>query len=698
MHRVVFTPSGLDGKVADGTSVLDAARLLGVDLDSVCGGRGLCGRCQVVPSDGAFAKWAITSAGDALTAPGSLERDYHGSRPLAGAHRLGCAARIVGDVVIDVPAGSQVHRQVVAKDLALDDVVVDPGVVLLYIEVEVGAEVVPTVLGRDDKSAAGAAESVLAALAAQHGVEVGHVAVAALQRLHAALAAEGGAVTVAVRLPFGAGADVVAVWPGYVDAGYGVAIDVGSTTVAGHLCDLATGEIVASAGRMNPQIRFGEDLMSRVSFAMMNRGGAEQLTASIHSALDELVSELAASGGVARDRVLDVVLVGNPIMVHIALGIDPTPLGQAPFVLATADPVAGRAADVGLDLPFASAYVAPCIAGHVGADTSAAMLAEGPHRSAHMQLLVDVGTNAEIVLGSAGAQYAASSPTGPAFEGAQISCGQRATAGAIERVRIDPHSLEPRFKVIGVEPWSDEAGFEAAIGDTRISGVCGSGIVEAIAEMFLAGVVDTDGVIVGDNATRSTRVVSNERTFSYVLYESGDTRLAITQNDVRAVQLAKAALRAGIDLLLEHAGVDAVADVRLAGAFGARIDPLHAMVLGMVPDAPIDGVRAVGNAAGAGAVRALLSQALRREMECAAREVVKIETATEPRFQQLFVAALAFPHATAPSTHLASLVALPDRAPRTSAGRSGRRRNRGRPGTRQRGEPRARSNEEIGHD
>jgi uncharacterized 2Fe-2S/4Fe-4S cluster protein (DUF4445 family) len=291
-------------------------------------------------------------------------------------------------------------------------------------------------------------------------------------------------------------------------------------------------------------------------------------------------------------------------------------------------------------------------------------------------LLVDVGTNAEIVLGCTERQFAASSPTGPAFEGAQISSGQRATAGAIEGVRIDPTTLEPTLKVIGDPDWTSTPSY--------VTGVCGSGIIDVVAEMYLAGIIDQDGVVQGSLAERSPRIVADGRTFSYVLW--GDPadpgqRVAITQNDVRAIQLAKAALRAGIDLLIEHAGTATgsaidVADIRLAGAFGAHIDPLHAMVLGLVPDCPLDGVRAVGNAAGTGAVQALLSRSLRVEMEQAARQVVKIETATEPRFQELFVNAMAFPHATAPAPNLAQLVMLPARIERTDGEGRGRRRRR----------------------
>ncbi|MDJ0769105.1 MAG: ASKHA domain-containing protein [Ilumatobacter sp.] len=661
MPQVVFTPSGLSGTIERGSTVLDAARRLGADLDTVCGGRGICGRCQIDLSVGTFAKWGVTVTDEALGPRRPIETDYRGNRPLIDGRRLGCAATILDDVVVDVPPDSQRHRQVVRKDLDLPPIEIDALFTLRYVEV-------PTSRLGDEATFA---DVVAASVAQQHGRPAPTVPARLLPALQPAISAGGGSVTVAID----DGDAIVAVWPGYVGAAYGVAVDVGSTTIAGHLCELSTGTVVATAGSMNPQIKYGEDLMSRVSYVMMNPGGERELTDAVRRALDELVGSLAIAAEVDRDHILELVIVGNPIMHHLVLGIDPTPLGQAPFTLATDQPVRATAGELGLTLPYARCYVGPCIAGHVGADTAGAILAEGPHRSAEMQLLVDVGTNAEIVLGDSDRQFAASSPTGPAFEGAQISCGQRATAGAIERVRIDPATLEPRLKVIGVEAWSDAQGFGDAAARTGVTGICGSGIIDVVAEMFLSGVIDRDGVIRGELADRTDRVVADGRTFSYVLWSGGDERLAITQNDVRAIQLAKAALRAGIDLLVEHAGHPPIGEIRLAGAFGAHIDPVRAMVLGLVPDCPVDRVVSVGNAAGTGAVQALLSASLRAEMERAVRDVVKIETATEPRFQELFVAAMAMPHASAETPHLAQVVALPASDPGSaSTGRSRRRR------------------------
>ncbi len=633
MVRVVFTPSGLDGEVPEGSSVLDAARQLGADLDSVCGGRGICGRCQIVPSTGSFPKWGLDVDDDALSAPNATELDYAGKRPLIEGQRLGCATEICTDVVIDIPPASQIHKQVIRKDVDTSGITLDPVTELRYLELE------SVELGDD----ATASDLIRAGLAADWGIADATVDPGTLAELHGAIEHDEPGLTVAVR----DNNRVVAAWPGFTDRALGIAVDVGSTTIAGHLCDLTTGEVLGTAGRMNPQIRFGEDLMSRVSYVMMNPGGEVELTAAVRSALDELIGELV---GDDRAHVLEVVLVGNPVMHHLLLGIDPTPLGAAPFLLATSDAVSVDAKWLDLDCPNARVYVGPCIAGHVGADTAAAVVAEGPHRTSNVQLLVDIGTNAEIVLGNDERLFAASSPTGPAFEGAQISCGVRASAGAIERVRIDPATLEPRFKVIGSDLWSDDDGFAEATASTGVIGICGSGIIEVLAEMSRVGLIDRNGVI-QPLQERTSRVVEDGRTFSYVLHvpdsDANGSELRIVQNDVRAIQLAKGALKAGIDLLMEHAGITEVDDIRLAGAFGSHIDTQMAVDIDLLPTSR-ETMTSPGNSAGTGAVRLLLSGTERTEVEDIVRSITKIETATEPRFQELFVEAMAFP--LAPTT------------------------------------------------
>ena len=662
---VIFTPSGRRGRFATGTTVLDAARSLGVDIDSVCGGRGICGRCQVTQGLGAFQKHGIVSEPEHLSAFAELERTYRSDKGLAADRRLSCTATLCGDVLIDVPPESQVHRQVVRKGLDVRSFNVDPVVRLHYVEVT------PPELA----SPSGDLARLFEALEREWALTGLEADLAVVRALQPALEAGKYGVTVAVH----EARQLIGIWPGLHETAYGVAIDVGSTTIAGHLANLADGAVLASNGVMNPQIRFGEDLMSRVSYAMMHPEGAGEMTAAVRKALDGLIASLAMRAGIKRSEILELAIVGNPIMHHLLLGIDPTPLGGAPFALATDRAVRTTAAELGLRAhPGARVYILPCIAGHVGADTAGVILAEQPHQAERMTLVVDVGTNAEIVLGDKRRLLAASSPTGPAFEGAQISGGQRAAPGAMERIRIDPETLEPRFRVIGVDAWSNEPEFAAGVAETGITGICGSGIIEVVAQMFLAGIVTEDGVIDGALAARTARIVPDGRTFSYVLHEGDGSRvgqgtgprIAITQNDVRAIQLAKAALYAGVRLLMDRLGIDELDEIRLAGAFGSQIDPTHAMVLGLIPDCDLAHVRSAGNAAGTGALIALLSGAARTEIEGVVRRVEKIETAVEPRFQDHFVAAMAFPHKTAAFPNLAKVMALPERRRAAGAGGS----------------------------
>ena len=621
---VVFMPSGKRGQFPKGTPVLDAARSLGVDIDSVCGGRALCGRCQVEVAEGNFAKHGINSTKENVTQPGEAEGRFGERRGLDVNRRLSCQAKLEADVVIDVPASSQVHHQVVRKPHEDHDITIDPVVRACFVEVPE-----PTL-----HESLGDLERLQQALATEWSLQELSCESSVLRDLQQVLADGKHQVTVAIRND----QRIIAVWPGFKEELYGIAFDVGSTTIAAHLCDLASGEVLASAGKMNPQIRYGEDLMSRVSYIMMNPGGEEKLIAAVRQAMNELIAEVAGQVEADVTDVVEITVVGNPIMQHLVLGISPVQLGTAPFALATDSSVDVRAAEIDIAINAGGhVYALPCIAGHVGADAAGVLLAEAPQKHAGVSLIVDVGTNAELLLGDSDRVLAASSPTGPAFEGAQISSGQRAAPGAIERVRIDPKTLEPRFRVIGCEHWSDEPQFTEEV--QQVTGICGSGIIEAIAEMFTAGIIAADGKI---KASTSERVVEDGRTLAYVLHD-GDPVIRISQNDVRAIQLAKAALHAGAKLLMERFGVEKVDRIRLAGAFGAHIDVTFAMVLGLIPECDLEKVSSAGNAAGTGARIALLDRKSRALIEQQVRDVEKIETAIEPRFQEHFVDAMAIP-------------------------------------------------------
>ncbi len=657
--KVVFTPSGRRGWFPVGTPVLEAARSLGVDVDSVCGGRGICGRCQVECPEGEFSKHGITSSAAALNEFTKTEARWERVKKISlNGRRLGCQAQLQRDVVIDIPPDSQVHRQVVRKGADLLDIELNPVVRLFYVEVQ----------KPDMHSPTGDLQRLKNALEYEWHLTDLCCETSLIPELQIRLREGDWKVTVAVAEDN----NIIGLWAGFKEQVLGLAIDIGSTTVAAHLCDLMTGDVLASSGLMNPQIRFGEDLMSRVSYVMMNPGGETEMTRVVRQALCELTTACTDEIGAKPEDVVALTMVANPVMHHLLMGINPVELGGAPFALATDQAIRCRAMELDLNAhPNAQVYFLPCIAGHVGADTAGVILAERPDTMEELTLLVDVGTNAEIVLGNRRRLLACSSPTGPAFEGAQISGGQRAAPGAIERVRINRETLEPKFSVIGSDLWSDDPAFASETSATGITGICGSGIIEVVAEMYLAGIIDHNGVVNGSLASRSERITEDGRTFSYVLHD-GDVKVVITQNDVRQIQLAKAALYAGVRLLMDRLEVEKIDRIRLAGAFGSHIDVSYAMVLGLIPDCDLANVSSAGNAAGSGARIALLNRTARDDIERLVDQVEKIETAVEQKFQEHFVAAMAIPHATAEFPNLASAFTLPPRQEASDVGRARR--------------------------
>ena len=552
-------------------------------------------------AEGDFAKHGVTSRAEHLSPFGAVEQEYCRHQPMAPGRRLSCSALVLGDLVIDVPSDSQVHRQVVRKAAEAHDIELDPVVRLHYVEVQ----------QPDMHDPSGDLRRLEDALDFEWRLTGLACDVRVLQQLQPALRKGGWKVTVAVH----GGSQIIAVWPGFRERVYGIAIDVGSTTIAAHLCDLSSGEVVAAAGAMNPQIRFGEDLMSRVSWVMMNPGGEKELTDIVRGAINDLASDVARQAGITREDILEATFVGNPIMHHLLLGISPLELGGAPFALATDSALTLWATEIDFAIHRnARIYVLPCIAGHVGADAAGVVLAERPDLSDAMTLLVDIGTNAEIVLGNRSRLLACSSPTGPAFEGAQISCGQRAAPGrhrarahrsrharaADQGDRLRP--LVERARLRGGDR-RDGRHRHLRLGDHR-------GHRGALSRRRDPARRHDRRRARGAQSAHPRRRPHAMRTCCTT---AGDGRapLRITQNDVRAIQLAKAALYAGVRLLMERLGIDHVDRIRLAGAFGSHIDVKYAMVLGMIPDCALANVSSAGNAAGTGARIALLDQRTR---------------------------------------------------------------------------------------
>ena len=650
---IVFTPSGIRGRVKKGTTILEAAQKFSVDLNSICGARGRCSKCQVELTFGEFNKLNIRSKETSVSERNETELIYRTKFHLSEERRLGCQTKILGDLVVDVPEDSQIHKQIIKKETSLRDFSLNTSVKSFYVQV---SEPQLDSLESDF-------ERLKISLKDDWNIQGVTCSVRVLKDLQEKLRRGNWGITVLLYYKENTVPEIVDIHSGYSEIpAFGVAIDLGSTSIAATLCDLNSGKIVGSMGIMNPQIRYGEDVMSRVSYCMMEEKGLATLNNSVIQGINELTRKIAEKHGIKLDSVFEIVFVANPIMHHLLLGIDPKELGQAPFPLALSDSLTIKSKDIGIILnPESYVYTVPCIGGHVGADAASVLIAEQPQKLKDTTtLLIDIGTNAEILLAKGEEIFACSCPTGPALEGAQISAGQRAAPGAIERVRIDPITKEPRFKVIGCEQWSNEEGFSENVSGVGVTGICGSGIIEAVAEMRLAGLLDANGLIGSAAQTGSNRCTSSERTNSYLLYSDNKVSLSITNMDIRAIQLAKAALHASFKILLEKSGVNRIDSILLAGAFGSQISPEHALIIGLVPDAQVSQIVASGNSAGAGAIIALLDVSSRREISSLVRKVHKIETAVEPSFQKHFVEGSAFPDNSSTHPELFKLKELPN--------------------------------------
>ena len=621
--QVCFTPSGRQFKGEFGDTLLQVAQDAGVAIRSLCGGYGQCHQCWIEVSEGDHSKFGVKCEPDNISALTRLEKQLINDNPNYKGKRLACQSCIQGDLVIDVPEESQEHKAYISKKNKAQNYSIASSINLIDCSLEKATL---------DKNPS-ASENLIAQLA-KKGINA-NIDFTLLRELQPLIHETKGNLTVAVR----DNNQIVAAYPQGKHQVLGAAIDIGSTTLALYIYDLNDGKLVYESSAMNPQIRFGEDLMSRVSYVMMNKGGDEKLTIAVRTKITEMLHEACENLEVDWNKLLEVVLVGNPIMHHIFFGISPVELGQAPFTLSIRGWLDVDAKDLDFNLyPKTRLSFLPLIAGHVGADTAAAYLSQMDIMKSETALLVDIGTNAEIMLSKNGKVYATSSPTGPAFEGAEISSGVRATYGAIERVRIDKETLKVRFKVIGCDAWSDEPDFELV--QMKAVGICGSGIIEAIVAFAEAGIIDQSGLFVESKAPELFSKKGN--TTRFLLVDQGDKSIYIEQVDIRSIQLAKAALSAGVSILMDYLDCTEFDKVLLAGAFGAHLDPRYVALLDIIPTSTEEKIISVGNAAGVGASAALLDINKRKTIIDAVDEVVKIETATESKFQEYFVDAMKF--------------------------------------------------------
>ena len=641
--QIVFQPSGRRGEIEAGKSILEAARTLGVGIEATCGGARVCGKCRVIVEEGNFDKLSVKSAADHLSPVGEAEKKFLTAEELARGYRLACNAILSCALVVTVPDERPSAKQVILEKGRARQIELRPAV--KNVTVALASATLSDF--RDD------ARRLLDALEKETGLRGLTVDFPVLRDLPQILRQNDWQATATIWQE----KEVIRVAPGERKTSLGVAIDVGTTTLAAFLCDLTTGAVLAKASRMNPQIGYGEDVLARISYAASEPDGREKLQAAIIEAVNALTADMTEKAGFAAEDVDEMVLVYNTAMHHLALGLDPRYVGRAPFAPAVREPLDVKARDLGVKInPSGNVHSLPVEAGFVGADNVAVLLAEEPYNGDKVKLIIDIGTNGEIDLGNKERLLSTSCATGPALEGAQIAFGMRAAPGAIERVKIDPLTYEPNYKVIGQDEWyplPDD--WNPTAPKVGAQGICGSGVIDAIAAMYKAGVISKAGRI--DTKLDTSRVRRGDSgKLEYVLAWAKETAIGkdvvITQADIRAVQLAKAALYVGAQYLMERLGVDHVDEVILAGAFGSYIDKESAMAIGMFPDCDISRVHAVGNAAGDGARIALLDAEKRREAAKVARSVEFIETAAEPDFQKKFMDAIAIPHAKDKFLHL----------------------------------------------
>ena len=633
---VVFQPSGRRGRVPLGLELLEAARQLGVGLEAPCGGNQACGKCLVRIETGRHDRYGIDCRVENASPAGEGETALLTPRQLEEGYRLACSTKVQGDLVVFLPESSRAAAQVVSKDARELNIQLKPAVRFIDIELNKPSLEDPTA----------DLERLLAALEGQ-GLSGLRPDPFMLRDLGVTLRKGDWRAQAVVYQD----TELITVRPAGSEPALGMAIDVGTTTMAAYLCDLATGDLVETASMMNPQVTYGEDVVSRISYQMHNEGGLEKLQSTLVEGLNGLVQKALAAASAKLEKeltpgdILDMAICGNTVMQHTLLGLDPEPLGGIPFTPAHHQGINIKARELGIQVnPGAYIYVLPNIAAYVGGDHVGVILAEEPQKHDEMQLIIDVGTNGELVLGNKERLICTSCATGPALEGAHIAFGMRAAPGAIERVKVDPDTLEVDYKVVGRETWRSFSEPK----DMQVRGICGSGILDAVAELFRTGVVLKSGAFNPEQPSRRYRVNPETNLKEFVLAWADESSLGrdvvIDQKDVREIQMAKAAIYSGCKLMLQRLGIKHPDRIKIAGAFGLHIDRTLALVMGLFPDCPLDRVETVGNAAGDGCRAALLNLDKRSEAEQVARKVQYLELSLEPVFQNELVEATQFPH------------------------------------------------------
>jgi|GEM_PF-3908 len=622
-HKIVFQPMGIITSIEENETILHAAQRLGIGITAYCGGQKTCKKCRIKIIEGVFDAYGIKSSIRSVYPIEDIEKENFNDYEIAQNYRLACVTKVRGSVVVEIPKESRMSEGIILKDAKEKDVTLKPAIKTYYLELDKAS----LKNNRDDVT------RIKEALINNYS-EVSNdleIDFQVLKQLSRVLRENHWKINVTILY----NKKIINVESGDYKKKYGVAIDVGTTTIAAYLCDLEKGGTTQSATIMNPQISFGDDVLTRVSYCANVKNGVEELRELLIDGLNELLNELEEKENISSNQICEVVIVCNTVMQHIALGINPKYLGVSPFISTVSEPIDIIAQDFGIDiLPGGNVHFLPSEAGFIGADNVAVLIAEEPYLQEKMKLIIDIGTNSEICFGNKDKLYTTSCATGPALEGAQIKCGMRAANGAIEAVEINPVTLEPSIKIIG------QKNVQSPIG------ICGSGILDVISQMAVTGIIEPNGKF--SKVIKSKRLrCGNDGKKEYVLYfkkNDNERDIVVTQKDVRAVQLAKAALYAGAKILMQQWGSENIDEIILAGAFGSYIDKNNALKLGLFPDCHLDTVKVVGNAAGTGARIALLNVDKRTEAKNIARKIQFVETATKNEYQMLFAKSMAIPH------------------------------------------------------
>jgi uncharacterized 2Fe-2S/4Fe-4S cluster protein (DUF4445 family) len=638
-YIVIFQPSGRRGHISKGKTIKQASVEVGVDIEGICGEKGTCGKCQVRIVQGRFDKYGIDSSRSNVSPLVETERKFITAREINSGYRLACQANILGDIVVFVPEQSRLGKQVIRKKAREIDIELKPAVRKYSVKLQKAT--LEDTLGDFERLS-----HELNKKNKLSNLSIDYQALVNLQK-----SVRDGDWNVAVSV--WQDREIIKVEPMSGGKCYGLAVDIGTTTVAGYLCDLTDGSLVATASIMNPQVIYGEDVMSRISYTVTNSDGLTQMNRVIIEGLNGIVLDVTNQVGIEQQDILDMTIVGNTCMHHLFLNIDPRYIGKAPFPPALHQSIDIKARDLGINIAQgAYVHALPIEAGFVGADNVGVLIAEEPYKQDSVELIIDIGTNGELILGNREKLVSASCATGPAFEGAEIKFGMRAAPGAIEKLEIDRNSKDVRFKVIGKEGWNTE------IEDIGAKGICGSGIIDIAPQLFLAGIIDKTGRFQKDLDT--PRLHNKGGIPEFVIAWAGETSIGqdivICQDDIRAIQLAKGAMYAGAKMLMRTLGVDKIDKVVLAGAFGSYIDKKSASLLGLFPDCDLENIYSVGNAAGEGARIALLNLDKRKEANEIAGKVDYIELTLSADFNKIFAQAMWIPHKKDEFPHLKQIL------------------------------------------